>query len=312
MTRKELFAAAIDIGGTKIDIGIVNSLGKIITTQRISTISSKNPSPTSVSNLIFKEIKNQSENLNLSLNSIGFGVAGQVDANSSKLINAPNLRFLEKFDFKTKFNRLFKVPVIVENDARCFSYCVATIGEGKPHSQVLGITIGTGIGGGLVSNGVIQKGAHQNLGEIGHTLFIANGLPCTCGAKGCFEQYCSGSALIKTGRNALNMQNLTGNELFLLAKTKNKVAINVFNEFAINLGLGLASAANLLDPSIIVLGGSVTDSFPAFSKLMRISYSSQSLPAIRKIPIVATKLSHPAMRGAGLLSLRSLNLPDIT
>ncbi len=299
------FAAAVDIGGTKIDLGIINRFGKIIYSERIPTPSKAKFSANKLTELIAQTITLQSEKYHSPISSIGIGIAGQVDKNSSKLINGPNIRHLQNLDFKVKFKQLLDVPCVVENDARCFAYSQAIIGQGKSYSRVFGVTIGTGIGGGLIEDGVIIKGSHQGFGEIGHTLFIADGLLCGCGAKGCLEQYCSASALVKMGIKSLKMPDLTGPVLSSLYKNeKNRKVAEIYEKFANNLGIGLASAANLLDPQIIILGGSVIESFSLFEKHLRYGYDSYALPGVRDIPIIASNTVHSAMVGAGLLSFK--------
>ncbi|MHA1239042.1 MAG: ROK family protein [Candidatus Odinarchaeia archaeon] len=178
---------------------------------------------------------------------MGVGVPGVLDG--CKVVKCPNLQSLNGVQLDEALKGL---KITVENDANCFAY-----GEYLKHRcDLVGITIGTGVGGGIVINGKIYRG-EGGAGEFGHMTIKLNGRKCTCGNRGCLEEYVAFKALTRESRKAYGAP-VTPRELYTLAVKGDKKAVEIFEKSGKYLGVGLANIVNILHPKIIVIGGGVS------------------------------------------------------
>ncbi|MFM1791068.1 MAG: glucokinase, partial [Actinomycetota bacterium] len=207
---------------------------------------------------------------------LGIGVPGLIT--SEGVINAsPNMRGAHNITVGPSLRSSLGIPVHVENDATTAAYAEWKVGAAKGARDALIVTLGTGIGGGLVVGGALQRGANGFAGEIGHMVIEANGLECVCGQRGCWERYASGSALRTLSGGT------SGEEVISRARNSEPSAIAVIDEFARWFAIGVASLTNVLDPSVVVVGGGVIDAWevlhPAFVKWMNeVLYSPEHRP----------------------------------
>jgi glucokinase len=188
---------------------------------------------------------------------------------------APNIAW-ENEPLKARIEDLVHLPTVVENDANAAAWGEFRFGAAASHQDMIMVTVGTGIGGGIVIEGRMHRGSFGVAGEIGHLNMVPDGLPCGCGSKGCWEQYGSGRALRRYGREAaaadpvrgkrlleLNegiAETITGSQITQAANEGDPLALDVYDELADWLGRGLADLASLFDPAVFVLGGGVSDS----------------------------------------------------
>ena len=228
---------------------------------------------------------------------IGIGVSGPIDRKSCKIINPPNLGMLRNCELCKILRKDFKTKIKIENDANCFALAEALMGAGKRANIVLGITLGSGVGGGLIIENKIYRGAFGNAGEVGHMAINFDGLKCNCGSVGCFEAYAS-QKYIDTRTK------ISATELDKLAKKGNKAAKEIWEDFGKNLGIGIANLVNILDPEIIVIGGGFSQAGEFILKPARDEARKRILsPLSRKnIKIKKSKLGNFAgAMGAGTL-----------
>ncbi len=245
-----MYKIGIDIGATNIVFALVENL-KVLKTQKISCPRSKKE----IINVIKKNIKELQANLGVSkIFGIGIGVPGPLSKDRDKILNPPNLKVLKNCSLSKIFEKDLKISTKMENDANCFALAEERIGAGKGAKIVLGITLGSGIGSGIIINGKIFQGAFGSAGEIGHMSIKFDGKKCSCGSNGCFEQYAS-QKYIKT------LSKISPQELVLLAKKGDKKAQKIWKDFGKNLGIGLANIINILDPEIVVIGGGLSNSW---------------------------------------------------
>ncbi|GAI43456.1 unnamed protein product, partial [marine sediment metagenome] len=173
----------IDIGGTTIIFALLKKR-KVVKTKKINT-------PKSKKGLIKVLIENIGElKGDLKIKGIGIAVAGVLDKKREKILNSPNLKYLNNFPLAKVLKRKLQLKVIMENDANCFALGEAILGAGRGKKMVFGITLGSGIGGGIVIDSEIYQGALGGAGEIGHTTIKFDGIKSKCGNFGCFEEYC--------------------------------------------------------------------------------------------------------------------------
>jgi glucokinase len=207
---------------------------------------------------------------------LGIGVPGLVTPEG--IIKAsPNLTGAHDIEVGPRLRSALGIPVHVENDATSAAYAEWRVGAARGTDDALIVTLGTGIGGGVVMGGQLQRGAHGFAGEIGHMVVEADGIECVCGRRGCWERYASGSALKRLSGG------MPGEEVFSRAMNGEEGSLAVVDDFARWFCIGVASLTNVLDPQVVVVGGGVVDAWsvlhPAIARwLDRLLYSSDNRP----------------------------------
>ena len=187
---------------------------------------------------------------------VGVGAPGLVDA-EGVLRFAPNLPGVVDVPMRGQLIARLGVPVVIENDATAACWAEREVGAAAGSNDVVVVTLGTGIGGGIVSGGILQRGANGFAGEIGHIVLSADGPDCPCGMKGCWERYASGSGLTRLARERGVGER--GEEVTALAAAGDVLALEVMADFAWWVALGLVSLTYLLDPSLFVIGGGLVE-----------------------------------------------------
>jgi glucokinase len=203
----------------------------------------------------------------------------------------------------------FKLPVIVENDGQAATFGEALHGAGKGYPSVLGVTVGTGVGGGFVHNGQIFAGASRASMALGHIAVERDGRPCTCGRRGCLESYVSGPALLEdyNARVAADRRVETGEAVQAAARCGDADAIAAIQNIGQWLGFGLGIALNLLNPSIVVIGGGVAQIGDLFFDSVRGAIGQYAYPTVADTPVVAARLGPQAgLIGAAALARQML------
>ncbi len=190
------------------------------------------------------------------LTGVGLSAAGLVDRAGGRVRFAAHLPWRDA-PVRERLANLFGVPVVVDNDANCAAYAELAAGALRGISSALLVTVGTGIGGAVVVDGRVIRGANDMAGEFGHMQVVPDGLACECGLRGCWEQYCSGRALERVVRVALG-SHLDGPEVADLARSGNQPALQAFASVGTWLGVGIAGLVSALDPAVVVVGGGVS------------------------------------------------------
>lgn len=257
----------IDIGATKIMFGLMKNQ-KLIKKRKIKT-------PKTKAKLVQEIKKNLKAFLNPGIKKIGLGIPGILDYKKKKILICPNLKYLNNFNLAKLLEKEFKIKVIIENDANCFTLAEALLGAGKNKNVVLGITLGSGLGAGLVINKKIYHGSLEEDEEIGHQTIDPNGYKCSCGKKGCLECYASAKFFKRKG--------FSSRALLEKARQKNKKALKIFREFGEHLGMGLKDPTNIIKPEIIVVGGGISKAWPYFLKEMEKELKKQTKIEISKL-----------------------------
>ena len=294
----------IDIGGTKISAGVVDSSGNIIDSSKCSTPAEGGKELiSSVVNLV-KELNKKHE-----IRGIGISIAALISSDYGTIVGAPNIANLSKLNFVNEIKEEFKLPIIVENDANAAIWAEFKFGNAKGLNPVMFFIIGTGVGGGLVIDGKLFKGANGIGAEFGHMCVVPNGLLCGCGSKGCIEQYASGGALIRYANESLLANpdkseevlsfgegKLSGTALTKAAKAGNELALAAFSKQADWLGLACASYSLIIDPQAIIIGGGVVDAGELFLAPVRAAMRKYMPFAESHVPpkIIAAKFGNDA------------------
>ncbi|MBU6277788.1 MAG: ROK family glucokinase [Actinomycetales bacterium] len=261
----------IDVGGTKILAGLVDADGHVVHQARRQ--SARND-PTSVLNTICEVVTELGDASEDAVVAVGLGIAGPVDAERSTVFYAPNLGW-PQVPVRDLLTDRVGLPVIVENDGNAAAWGEFVAGAGTNVQDLTVITVGTGIGGGIIINGELLRGAHGAAGEIGHMNAVPNGRPCGCGRNGCWEQYASGNALVREARTLAaerrqeaglllslgdgTPEGVQGVHVTAAAREGDPVAQEAFAVVGTWLGRGLADLSSILDPGAFVIGGGVSE-----------------------------------------------------
>lgn len=309
-------AIGVDIGGTKVLGGVVDLSGKILRTFRADTPREGGDALNQVIADVVAELQTTHKT-----ESIGISAAGLVSSDRQTMLGTPNIKDWDGVNIAKALHKISGINSIVENDANSAAWAERVYGAGKGQENVIMITVGTGLGGAAIVDGKPLRGANGTGAEFGHMRVAPGGELCGCGIRGCFEQYASGTALMRQTKAAIakdrdsakdllargdgTITGLLGNHITDAARAGDKLAIGVLENLGDWLGQGIATLAMLFDPAIVVIGGGVIDAGelllePARRAMMR------EMPFVGKHPvpeIVAAKLGNDAgLVGAADLS----------
>jgi glucokinase len=262
-------AIGVDVGGTKVAAGVVDEAGKVLSMTRRGT-----PAGTTgaaVEDVIADAVQELAAAHRVEV--VGVGAAGFVGADRATVLFAPNLAWRNE-PLRQAIERRVGLPTLVENDANAAAWAEARFGTGAGEKDVVVVTVGTGIGGGIIIDGRLQRGRFGLAAEIGHLSMVADGRRCGCGNQGCWEQYASGRALVAeaqrlatvTPESAGILLDLAGGRptavdgpmVTAAAQAGDKVAVEAFRIIGAWLGRGIADLVAVLDPGVVILAGGVS------------------------------------------------------
>lgn len=237
----------VDVGGTFAKLGLVDERGKTLESLQLPTEARRGPAA------FVARLRPVLARWRFS--ALGLGLAGGVDAGRGVLLFVPNLPGWTGFSFRRALKGL-RVPVVVDNDANCAVWGGHRVALGGRARSTVGVTLGTGVGGGLVLDGRLWRGATGSAGELGHMIVKAGGARCGCGRRGCLEAYCGTAGILRAARRLMRKAPKTPREVADAALAGDRGARAVWEETGELLGQGLASAVLALDPdAVLILGG---------------------------------------------------------
>jgi glucokinase len=258
----------IDVGGTKIAGGVVDERGAILTMARRESPATSSDAIEAAIEDVVRELAQQHD-----FEAVGVGAAGFVDDQRATVLFAPNLAW-RKEPLKRDLENRLNLPVVIENDANAAAWGEFTFGAGEDVDDLLLVTVGTGIGGGIVLNGQLHRGAFGVAAEIGHIRVVPDGVLCGCGNRGCWEQYASGTALVREARQQATggsliaqslvdraggvVERIGGPLITQAAHDGDGFAIELLAGLGRWLGEGIATLTAVLDPAVVVIGGGVS------------------------------------------------------
>ncbi len=309
-------AIGVDIGGTKVLGGVVDLTGKILRTFRADTPREGGDALNQVIADVVAELQTTHKT-----ESIGISAAGLVSSDRQTMLGAPNIKDWDGVNIAKALHKISGINSIVENDANSAAWAERVYGAGKGQENIIMITVGTGLGGAAIVDGKPLRGANGTGAEFGHMRVAPGGELCGCGIRGCFEQYASGTALMRQTKAAIakdpdsakdllargngTITGLLGNHITDAARAGDKLAIGVLENLGDWLGQGIATLAMLFDPAVVVIGGGVIDAGELLLEPARRAMMCE-MPFVGKHPvpeIVAAKLGNDAgLVGAADLS----------
>ncbi len=315
MAKSEKYAVGVDLGGTNIKIGIVSEKGKLV--KNISVKTEANGGPKQVIANLIKGVELILEKNKLKLQGIGIGCPGVVSIKKGIVENAPNLPGWKNVKLGPILKNKFGYKVHLENDANAAAIGELIFGAGKKIDSFVMVTLGTGVGGGIVFNKKIFRGEFGAAGEIGHISVDENGPRCNCGSYGCVETYVGNSYLKEIIKSELNnypdsvVWKLINNDLSNISPKIIQAAAeknDAYSKFVIirmgkQLGVALASVCNLLDISTFIIGGGVAGfGKPLFDSIRATITQRVLIPLRPRILVIPAQLKNEAgIKGASSL-----------
>jgi len=315
-------AIGADLGGTNIRLALVDAEGGLSEPYRYPT-PAKGEAAAIVETLAqgIRVLQHQARAHGIRLAGCGLGVAGLVDGQAGLVYTAPNVAGFQNLPLKKLLEEKVDVPVTLENDANAAAFAEYWLGAGRGVSSLICLTLGTGIGSGIILEGKLLRGASGAAGEAGHMAVEADGERCGCGAQGCLEAYASATAILRDARAALargegtalrgpfggRPEALTAKDVSDAARAGDPVARGILERAGRYLGVGLASLVNLLNPDLITLAGGLAAAGdlllqPALAELERRAFA---------VLLCRTRVELSALADtAGMLGAAGLVLAD--
>ncbi len=299
-------AIGIDIGGTKVAVGLVNEAGGVQAQQTIAMDQEQPPLDmiAKIGSLI-AQLLEQAGISSQELSGIGIGAPGPLDVHRGVITCPPNLPNWRQVPIVAQLERRFGVPVALANDANAATLGEKWVGAAQENNHFVCMTIGTGIGAGIFLNGQLLQGATGNAAELGHIVLNPNTEEiCTCGQKGCFEWHASGTAIARKA-SALLGQTVAAREVFNLYRSGQPAIVSLVEEVFHYIGVACVTLINLLDPEKIIIGGGVAQVGEPLFDYVRQYVSKYPLnPGSRQVHIVPAGLR----TNAGIIGAASLIL----
>ena len=263
----------IDLGGTKVMAAVFDAAGDIVSRARAKTEAWRDDE------MVFQTVARTAEQAieragitKQHLQALGIGAPGPLDPDTGTIIESANMK-LRNFPLGSRLAETFGCPAIVDNDVNAGTYGEYRKGAARGARHVLGVFVGTGIGGGIIADGALYHGFSKNAGEIGHIIIDINGPRCGCGNRGCMEALASRTAMTRDLRKAIKRGEKTmlkdklkqetdlvsGGDLGKAYRAGDKLVVKIMNRAARMIGVGIGSLVNVLSPEIVVLGGGVVE-----------------------------------------------------
>jgi len=310
------YRIGIDVGGTNVKLALIDSKGSILYQNTVPTRAEMGYEYT-VNNIkqAIHDLLKESNCTTTDIEGIGFGFPGQVDYKSGVVRLAPNIPGWVDVPIAKMIEDEFNIPTRVDNDVRCAALGELNFGAGIGCENLICITVGTGIGSGLIVNGKLVRGASNAAGEIGHVKLQMHEAPiCGCGDTGCMEAFASGPSIVAMAENYIKggkstkFREMANPEItpFIVceaAKAGDPVAIKIFDIMGEYIGIGLSSVVNLLNPEKIIVGGGVADAGDLLLKPLTQTLKKRAMKiAGEAVQIVPAQLGNTAgVIGASLL-----------
>ena len=309
---------ATDLGGTNLRMAAIERDGKILYRTKRET-----PKTTYAADIVRAIVEAAEECREFvkaqgTVLGITTAVPGTVNVEKGIVLKAPNVPSLDGFRISATLKNELNLPCFLENDANAAAVGESWLGASKGFRNSILVTLGTGVGGGIIINGEVLRGADGTAGEIGHICVEPLGVPCGCGSRGCLEQYASATAIVRLTRELESLypnsdlprkSRLSALEIYHAGKRGDELAFEVFRQQGFYLGIALAGLINILNPEVIVIGGGAAAGWDLFfsSTLEQIRERAYSEPAQRAKIVLALCGDDAGILGAARLAFESVS-----
>lgn len=294
-TENPLFIG-VDIGGTNIRSGVVSPDGTIMKRLSQHTLTHEGKDRT-IERLLALIQRSIDEYPPGTIKGIGIGAAGAIDIKRGVIVTSPNIPGFKQVALRDIVFERFSIPAVIDNDANAAAYGEFWAGSGKGITSLIVITLGTGVGGGIILDGLIWHGSGGMAGEIGHMTIVPDGRRCRCGNQGCLEAYASATAIVERAKELIRhspdttlldmiahdgIEGLTSLEIFHAALNRNQLACEIFREMGKYLGVAIASLLNILNPEMVILGGQLSGAWDLFHPTMEAEVTQRVFDVVAK------------------------------
>lgn len=308
----------IDLGGTKIAAAVIDENYNILASHKVPTLARRSFEEivADMASAAFHCLEKSGLDIK-DIEHVGVGVPSTINPKTRNMVYANNLNWIDS-DVLGELEKHIKIPAFIANDADCAAYGEALAGAAKEYNNVMMLTLGTGVGGGIIFNKKIFTGGDGHGCEPGHTIIAMDGVNCTCGKKGCLEAYASVTALIRNTICAMaadpssamhemcnnDMSKVCGRTAFDAAKMGDKAGLEVVKDYIHYLALGISSFITLLRPEVIILGGGISNEGdyllkPLREEVYKTVYAANLMP---QTPIIKATMGNDAgLVGAAFL-----------
>lgn len=299
------YVLGVDIGGTKIAVGLVDAGGKQVAGGRIPTLAGEGPERV-IDRLLAlcRQVLDDAAVPTEQIAGIGISCAGPIDMEKGLIKTAPNLPGWSDVPLVSIFEEALHIPTFLENDANAAAVGEYRFGAGRGHRNMVYMTVSTGVGGGVVLDGRLYRGETGAAAELGHTVIAYDGRACNCGGRGCLEAYASGTGLAKRAQEMIaegaqsilpdlagGVENITAEVIVEAVRRGDEAASRLWNETMEILGIGVASVVNTFNPSIVVIGGGLTNAGELlFDPVRRVAKERAMPPLAAVVEIVPATL----------------------
>ncbi len=292
----------VDLGGTNLRTALLNTEGDVLDKYKEATRASDGWKE--IVKRLIQNIERQQKiavQKGLLVAAVGVGAPGVIQVDKGIVVKSPNFPDWNNLPLKDELEKVLKLPVMIENDANAAALGEQWRGAGMGIGSMIFLTLGTGVGGGIVLNKQIWHGADGMAGELGHMTIIPDGRKCGCGNKGCLEMYASARGIVQSYQDALDISEagikseITSAQVFQEASNGNARAVKVMQGMGRILGIGIANLINIFNPEMVVIGGGVKDAWPLFIDSTRTEIMKRAfeVPAART-QILPSKLGDDA------------------
>ena len=288
---------AVDLGGTNVRVAAVNLKGGILHKISFPTEASRGREKVVEDTLAkIKGFLGGFPREEFEVIGVGFGIPGAIMLDRGIVSQSPNLPGWEGFEILSRLQEGLRMPIFIENDANAYTLGEGWLGSARGVRDFCCLTLGTGVGGGIVLNGDIWHGAEGKAGEIGHMVIDVNGPPCQCGNRGCLEAFASGSAIRRMAIEAIKgnektdlversggeIEGITAKTVYESARGGDRLSREIFQRMGMYLGVGLANLVNLLNVELMVVGGQVSEAWDFFINPARRELKEMTLGSMGK------------------------------
>ena len=301
----------VDLGGTNLRTALVSQNGEVAGKIKEPTCASDGHAK--VVQKLIENIKAQQDSAlrkGTKIAAVGVGAPGVIHAETGVVVKSPNFPDWNNLPLKKELETALALPVSIENDANAAALGEQWRGAGQGIASMIFLTLGTGVGGGIVLDGRIWPGADGMAGEIGHMTIIPDGRRCGCGNTGCLEMYASSRGIVMTYQERSSRSKvITSEDIYQAARDGDVLAGDVMKDMGRLLGIGIANLINIFNPEMIVIGGGVKDAWPLFIEATRgeIKKRAFEYPAARTQIVPSVLGDDAGMIGAAALAFQKLN-----
>jgi len=303
----------VDLGGTNLRTALVSPAGDILAKQKEASLASEGHQK--VIARLLKNITQQREKakeLGLDVTAVGVGAPGVILSGDGIVVTSPNFPDWNNLPLRQELEKALSLPVFIENDANTAALGEQWRGAARDVGSMIFLTLGTGVGGGIVYEGRIWGGAHGMAGEVGHMTLVPDGRKCGCGNKGCLEMYASSRGIVMSYLDAVppgaadGASSITSADIYRAASEGEPLAVRVMQDMGRYLGIGIANLINILNPAMVVIGGGVRDAWRLFIEATRqeVRQRAFSYPAERTQIVPSVLGDDAGMVGAAAVALQ--------